>query len=49
MTRELTEAILTNPFVDDLTEWKFEVDGSQWTVSFTVQTVEGAFEMEVNA
>jgi len=49
MTRELTESILQNPFVDDLTEWKFEVDGSEWTISFTVITVDGAFEMEVSA
>lgn len=49
MTRELTESILENPLIDDLTNWNFEVDGSKWTISFTVQTVEGAFEMVVTA
>ena len=49
MTRELTESILENPLVDDLTNWNFEVEGSLWTISFTVHTVEGAFEMEVSA
>ena len=49
MTRELTESILENPLVDDLTNWNFEVEGSLWTISFTVQTVDGAFEMEVSA
>lgn len=47
LKRELTEAILRNPLVDDLTDWKFEKDGSKWTIAFTVETTEETFEMEV--
>lgn len=47
MKRELTESILLNPFVEELTDWSFVTDGSEWTIAFTVVSVEGAFEMEV--
>lgn len=47
MKRELTEAILRNPYIENLSEWKFEREGSLWTITFTVETVDGSFEMEV--
>lgn len=47
MKRELTESILKNPFIENLSEWKFEREGSLWTITFTVETVDGSFEMEV--
>lgn len=47
MKRELTESILRNPFIENLKEWKFEREGSLWTITFTVETVDGSFEMEV--
>ena len=47
LKRELSESILLNPFVEELTDWSFEIDGSEWKVAFTVVSVEGAFEMEV--
>lgn len=45
--RELTEAILRNPFIEELIDWSFEVDSGEWIVGFTVISVEGSFEMEV--
>lgn len=47
LKRELTEAILKNPFIENLTNWNFEKDGSKWIISFEVVTVDGVFEMEV--
>ncbi|MGG2053110.1 DUF2634 domain-containing protein [Lysinibacillus pakistanensis] len=47
MKRELTESILKNPFIENLSEWKFEREGSLWTITFTVESVYGSFEMEV--
>lgn len=38
MIRELEESILTNPYIDELKDWSFVVDGSTWTISFTVIT-----------
>ncbi|AVK82461.1 hypothetical protein C3943_02310 [Lysinibacillus sp. B2A1] len=47
MKRELTESILKNPLIENLSEWKFEREGSLWTITFTVETVDGSFEMGV--
>lgn len=47
MKRELTESILKNPFIENLSEWKFEREGSLWTITFTLESVYGSFEMEV--
>lgn len=48
MRRELTEAILMNPFIEHLSGWKFEREGSLWTISFVVETVDNEeFEMGV--
>lgn len=47
MKRELTESILKNPLIENLSEWKFEREGSLWTITFTVETMDGSFEMEV--
>lgn len=49
LKRELTEAILKNPMIEDLTNWKFEKDGGKWTIYFTVETADEAFGMEVAA
>jgi len=38
MIRELEESILTNPYIDELKDWSFVVDGSTWIVGFTVIT-----------
>lgn len=45
--RELTESILINPMIERLSEWSFEREGSLWTINFTVETTDDAFEMEV--
>lgn len=49
LKRELTESILLNPFVEEVTDWDFEIEGSEWKIAFTVISIEGAFEMEVAA
>lgn len=49
LKRELTESILLNPFVEELTDWAFEIDGSEWRITFTVVTIDDAFVMEVAA
>lgn len=38
MKRELEESILNNPYIEELINWSFIVDGSQWIVGFTVIT-----------
>ena len=45
--REITEAALSNTYIEDLIEWSFERDGSYLIINFTVITVEGAFGMGV--
>lgn len=47
MKRELTESILMNPYIEELVDWSISVNGSEWTISFTVVTTEETFEMEV--
>lgn len=48
MIRELEESILTNPYIEELKDWSFVVDGSEWTISFTVITkTDEVFEMGV--
>lgn len=50
MKRELTESITKNPYIDELTEWSFEREGSKLTINFTVVlSDETTFEMEVAA
>ena len=49
MKRELTESILTNPYIEELINWSFKVDGSEWTIGFTVVSTLETFEMEVAA
>lgn len=46
--REITEAAVSNTYIEDLTEWSFERDGSYLIINFTVITVEGVFEMGVS-
>lgn len=46
--REITEASLSNTYIEDLVEWSFEREDSYLIIRFTVVTVEGAFEMAVN-
>lgn len=48
MKREITEAILNNPYIEDVVNWGFAKDGSEWTISFTVITDTEAFEMGVD-
>ncbi|WP_413362217.1 DUF2634 domain-containing protein [Lysinibacillus sp. 3P01SB] len=48
LRREITEAAITNPYIEDLIEWKFERDSSYLHIYFTVLTPEGAFEMGVD-
>lgn len=48
LKRELTESILKNPFIEELTGWLFEREGSLVTVNFTFILIDGAMEgMEV--
>lgn len=47
LKRELTESILLNPVVEELTDWIFVINGSEWKVSFTVVTIEDEFAMEL--
>ena len=49
LKRELTESILLNPFVEELTDWAFDINGSEWRITFTVVTIDDAFVMEVAA
>lgn len=49
LKRELTESILLNPFVEELTDWAFDINGSEWRIAFTVVTIDDAFVMEVAA
>lgn len=46
--REITEAAAGNSYIEELTDWSFERDNDYLYISFTVVTVEGAFEMVVN-
>lgn len=46
--REITEAAVSNTYIEDLTEWSFERDGSYLVINFTVITVEGVLEMGVS-
>lgn len=45
--RELSEAILRNPFIKNLINWNFEREGSKWRIDFEVVTDEETFGMEV--
>lgn len=45
--RELSEAILRNPYIKNLTNWNFERDGSRWRIAFEVITDDETFRMEV--
>lgn len=47
LKRELTEAILINELIESLTEWEIEHDGDRLTIRFTVISVYGPFDMEV--
>ncbi|MGE6513379.1 DUF2634 domain-containing protein [Lysinibacillus sphaericus] len=48
MKREFTESLLTNPYIEELINWSFKIDGSEWTISFTViTTTEEVLEMGV--
>lgn len=49
LKRELTESILLNPIVEELTDWAFDINGSEWRITFTVVTIDDAFVMEVAA
>lgn len=49
LKRELTESILLNPFVEELTDWAFDINGSEWRITFIVVTIDDAFVMEVAA
>ena len=46
--REIREAAVKNPYIDDLVSWSFERDGSRLVINFTVLINDGeSFEMEV--
>ncbi|MER2039723.1 MAG: DUF2634 domain-containing protein [Solibacillus sp.] len=45
--REITEAAVTNTYIEDLVDWSFERDGSYLIINFTVIVAAGSFEMEV--
>ena len=49
LEREIREAAVRNPYIDDLISWSFEREGSMLTINFTVLINNGeSFEMEVN-
>lgn len=45
--REITEAAASNTYIEALTDWSFEREGSYLHISFVYHTAEGAFQMEV--
>ena len=47
LKRELSESILTNPFIDDLLNWEFISEGSTLTIKFDVETNDELFSMEM--
>lgn len=47
LKRELTEAILINELIESLTEWEIEHECDRLTIRFTVISVYGPFDMEV--
>ena len=47
--REIREAAVKNPYIDDLVSWSFEREGSSLIINFTVLINGGeSFEMEVD-
>lgn len=44
LQRIITEALLVNPYILNLSEFKFSQIGSKMTIEFTVQTVYGILE-----
>lgn len=48
LKRELAEAILTNEFIENLTNWEIIRESDYLIIKFTVETVEGAFAMGVS-
>lgn len=49
LEREIREAAIKNPYIDDLVEWSFEREGSRLVINFTVLINDGtSFEMEVD-
>ncbi|MEG0259174.1 MAG: DUF2634 domain-containing protein [Lysinibacillus sp.] len=45
--REITEALLANDYIERVSEWGFEFDGSLVSITFTVTSKEGAFDMNM--
>ena len=45
--REITEAALSNTYIEALTDWKFKREDSYLYIEFTYHTVDGAFNMGV--
>lgn len=41
--REVTEALLKNPYILDVSEWSFEYEGSTMIISFAVEMDEESF------
>lgn len=41
--REITEALLKNPYILDVSEWTFEYEGSSMIISFAVEMNEESF------
>ena len=46
--REVTSSLLLHTHIESIDEWTFERDGKWMRIKFTVTTVEGAFDMEVD-
>lgn len=46
--REITEAALSNTYIENLIDWSFERESSYLIIRFTVVMAEGAFEMAVD-
>lgn len=41
--RHITECLMVNPYIQELSDWVFEHEGSSLTISFAVTTVYGRF------
>lgn len=49
LEREIREAAVRNPYIDDLVAWNFEREGSRLVINFTALINDGgSFEMEVD-
>ncbi|MGE7838002.1 DUF2634 domain-containing protein [Viridibacillus arvi] len=46
--REVTASLLLHTHIESVDEWSFERDGKWMRIKFTVTTVEGSFETEVD-